>query len=502
MRSKRSFANITLSLTSQLVVILVGFIVPRFIILHYGSPVNGLVLSLQQVMTYFMLVESGILGASVFALYKPLAEKDYTRVSEILSHSSRSFNRAGTYFVGLLAIASVVYPMVVKTPITFLETSILIFAIGANGATSLYGIGKYKALLTSDQHIGIVDSLNAMVTILYTLIIIVLAQLGVPVFLVYTAASLAYSLRFILLRQYCKRKYPQIGFRSETEKHAIPNQRDVFLQQILGLIVFNFATILITFQLGLTAVSIYSIYNLVAMAILLLMGSVNNGISAGMGDAIARNQKDVIAAAYKEFIFISMLILSWVGACLTVLYRPFIKVYVKGVSDAAYLDNTLVILFTVFILISAMRNQGGMMMTVAGQYKCIRLGSIIEVILAVGLSIAGGFVWGLSGVVAGRVIATFYRWIDFGLKTKAITGVPSRFLWKRALIMVIGALTASGLFSFLFQTNIQSLKDFFIQAILVVPFNFFVAAAVFVALDYRLSRRFLKRALHMIRSKG
>ena len=69
-RSKSFFGNAFWSFALQMVNILVAFIVPRVVISCYGSDVNGLVTSLTQFVSYISLVEAGISGAAVFALYR------------------------------------------------------------------------------------------------------------------------------------------------------------------------------------------------------------------------------------------------------------------------------------------------------------------------------------------------------------------------------------------------------------------------------------------------
>ena len=54
---------------------LAGFVTPLIMLKYYGSEVNGLVTSIGQFIVYFNLVEAGLSGAAIYALYKPLADK-------------------------------------------------------------------------------------------------------------------------------------------------------------------------------------------------------------------------------------------------------------------------------------------------------------------------------------------------------------------------------------------------------------------------------------------
>ena len=74
-RTKKFIYNTFTTALYQIVVMIVGFITPKSILNAYGSETNGLVTSINQFITYFNLVEAGLAGAAVYALYKPLAEK-------------------------------------------------------------------------------------------------------------------------------------------------------------------------------------------------------------------------------------------------------------------------------------------------------------------------------------------------------------------------------------------------------------------------------------------
>lgn len=64
-RRKASIRNTVIALTSEILVTVVGFMLPRAIMVNYGSETNGLITSLQQFIQYFTLLEAGLSGAAV-----------------------------------------------------------------------------------------------------------------------------------------------------------------------------------------------------------------------------------------------------------------------------------------------------------------------------------------------------------------------------------------------------------------------------------------------------
>ena len=58
MRKKIAFWNLVSSLIFQFVNLLAGVLIPRYIIIYYGSEVNGLINSLTQFLSYISLTEA------------------------------------------------------------------------------------------------------------------------------------------------------------------------------------------------------------------------------------------------------------------------------------------------------------------------------------------------------------------------------------------------------------------------------------------------------------
>ncbi|MBR6123433.1 sugar isomerase, partial [Candidatus Saccharibacteria bacterium] len=72
------------AISLQIVTIVCGFILPRFLLQYYGSAVNGLISSITQFLGFITLAECGIGAVVQSALYKPLSCNDYLGVSRII----------------------------------------------------------------------------------------------------------------------------------------------------------------------------------------------------------------------------------------------------------------------------------------------------------------------------------------------------------------------------------------------------------------------------------
>ena len=123
-RKKKFLYNSTSSVLFQVVTLLVGLITPCIMLTVYGSEVNGLISSITQFISYFNLVEAGLSGATVYALYKPLADQNHTEINGVVAAAKKFYQQAGYIFVALTLILALVYPLYISSE------SLNIFEIG------------------------------------------------------------------------------------------------------------------------------------------------------------------------------------------------------------------------------------------------------------------------------------------------------------------------------------------------------------------------------------
>ena len=138
MRSKKAFANIITSLTLQLITAICGFIVPRYILMAFGSNVNGLTASITQFLGYIALIEGGIGGVTRAALYKPLAKNNVAELSEKIKATEIFFKKLAYIFIIYMLILSATYPMIVKNDFEWLYTASLVIILGVSTFVQYY----------------------------------------------------------------------------------------------------------------------------------------------------------------------------------------------------------------------------------------------------------------------------------------------------------------------------------------------------------------------------
>ena len=292
MRTRKFFWNTIVTILLQLTMVVSGLIIPRVMLLAYGSETNGLISSISQFINYFNILEAGLSGAATYALYKPLADRNEYEINRILSASRKFYIQTGWIFSIMVVVLSILYPLYIKKPgFTNLEVALLVLVLGINGALEFFTLAKYRVLLTADQKVYVISLSSIVQWVVYTVIIVVFTKLQVNVILTRTIALLAIFVRTLLLVLYCRKRYAYLDYSVAPNMTALDRRWSALYLQILGLIQSSGPIVILTIVCrDLQLVSIYSVYATVIAGIGTILGVFSNGLSASFGDVIARGQ--------------------------------------------------------------------------------------------------------------------------------------------------------------------------------------------------------------------
>lgn len=447
MRTRQALKNMIASLLLQVVLALSGIIVPRFFTALYGSPVNGLVSSISQFISYMGLVEAGIGAAGTVALYGPIARKDTEEVNGIVSAARSFYMRSGLLFVGLLAILVLLYPNVVRNEIqdtAFIRLMILVLSI--NGIVDYFYLGKYRVLLQADQRGYVISVYQIAGTVLMTAVSLWLINLEVSSLFVKGTAALIYLLRSFAIAGYVKKHYPLVNFKKTPNMSAFNQRWAALLHQIVGMIVNNSAVVLLTLFVkanALVEVSVYSAYNMVGCALSNLMNSISSGLGSGFGQVISQNEKEVLRKSYSSYEFLFFIVLFIAYACMTVLLYPFIGLYSLDFADSQiYIRKELVLLFSLAGLLQSLRLPGLTVICAAGHYKQTQSRAILEATINILVSFILVGQYGLAGIMIGVCVSYLYRTTDVFIYTakhfvKGTLGQTAKRLLCNTLLLVV-----------------------------------------------------------------
>lgn len=465
-RTKKLKLNAITSLINRLVRIVSGLILPRLILLYFGSATNGLVASIRQFLSIITFLDLGVGSVVQSALYRPLARKDEKQISAVLAAARNYFQKIAYILVVYVGALIVFYPLFLDSMFGYLPTVFLVLALSISLFGQYYFGIVNELLLNANQQSYIQYASEIIVVILNVVISVVLITQGASIQIVQLGAGLVFLIRPVFLSWYVNRNF-NINYDIEVKEDPLPQRWSGMGQHIAYTIQKSTDIVTLTLFSSLEYVSIYTVYNLVVEAISMLVSSLTTGMGSFFGSLLADEEMELLDKYFNRIEWIVHTGVSYLYAMTAVLITPFVMVYTSGVEDIDYYAP----IFAVFIVLSkaaySMRTPYQVMVFSAGHFKQTQVSSFIEAGINIVISILLVSRYGLIGVAIGTLVSMMYRLTYLVLYlSKNILHRPVRFFMKHilvdisffALVLSMGTLMSS-------FYEIQSLIDWVIVAV-------------------------------------
>lgn len=439
----KSIKNIVYGFLGQLVSILFGLLVPRLILLNYGSEANGLTASISQIFAYVALLEAGVGGATLQALYKPVGQGDQKSISEILTATHFYYKRTGYLYIGAVIILSIVYPLIIKNSLGYWTVFGVILFNGLGGAINYLFQGKYYILLQAEGKNYIKTNLTTIVYIGANIAKIVLCFLGFGIVTLQVSYFVLTLLQMGYVLFYVKKHYKWLNLKAKADYEAISQKNSVMLHQISSLIFGNTDSIILTIFDGLKVVSVYSLIGSLITYINTAISNISNGIVFNLGQSFLNNRKK-FDELYESFEVIYYTIITFCLIMIYIFLNPFLSIYTRGINDISYVDKYLPVLFVISNWLSWIRVPSIFVINnCAGHFRETQWRSVVESLINIIISLIAVVKLGIYGVLIGTIIALLYRTNDMIIYSSK--KILKRSLWsayKRILANLVWMIMA------------------------------------------------------------
>lgn len=444
------FYNSISPLIYQVTTIICGFILPRLILSHFGTEINGLVNSISQFLGVISFLELGVGAVVQSSLYKPLADNDNINISKVIASADKFFRKLGYILAIYIIVMLFYYPYLVKQSFGFMFTATLILAISIRSfAQYFFGIVN-RLLLVADQKAYIQYVAQTIAIIINTIACYTLITFDCSVQIVYGMTSLIFFLQPYAIHLYIK-KYYALDRKIHYDVEPIKQKWNGVAQHVAAVILSGSDTVVLTIFSTLVNVSIYAIYFLPMSGARLVIMSMISGIEALIGNLWAKQDLQELR---KVFAWTEWLIHTGTTLIFTltaVLIVPFVQAYTHGVSDANYIQPLFGILLVAANSGHCLRLPYNIMILAAGHYKQTQHNYIIAAVINIVISIIGVKQFGLIGVTLGTMAAMVYQtvWMAW-YNSKNFIQWPMRNFFKQMAVNVVSAVsifTVTGYFN-------------------------------------------------------
>lgn len=408
MRKNKLLINSFIGFFSQLIILALGFVVPKIIINNYGSDTNGVTNTITQVFSYIALLESGIGTASQNALYPCYKNNDKDGISLIMSISKKYYRRISLYYAIIVIVMSLFIPILLKTDVDYITIFFYIFFEGLTSLVGFYFTSVWRVFLDSSGKTYFTNIMNLLTKILQYGIKICLALIGLNIMFIQVGYFFVSLITLLIYYLYMKKKYSWINYDVNTNGIKLENKNSYLMAEISATVFSSTDMIVLSIFVSTALSSVYSIYNLVFSAISGLITSIYQSTKYKLGQTYSADV-EIYKQTHNIFIsFILGLSILIMSVCLW-LTIPFVKLYTSDVKDINYIYKLLPLLFSIVNIFTLYRLIPNYIAGIAGYAKKIGYFSLAEAISNIILSIIFVQFWGIYGTILATIITLPFK---------------------------------------------------------------------------------------------
>ena len=489
------FKEIFLNLIITTGVSITLFLINRYFAFYLGVQNLGLMKLFTQLLAYLNLAEIGLASASTYALYKPLAEKNYKQISIVINTITSLYNKIFLFILIIGLFLNPVIPFFIKDKI--IDKNIYLYWSLYVISTALsYSFVKYSVLFTADQKFGFVRLIQGGSRI-FCQILQILVIVKLQSFLIFILFLILDNIiQYVFYKLHYLKNYSYIFKTKIKDKSITNNLKNLFWHKVAGLVVFNTDLILISKFISLEIVGVYASYQMIIQMIITIINIVLNVLRPKIGKYIAENSKEKIFNYWKNLNILSLFISILFSVCTYKLINNFIVLWL---GKDFILPKLTVILILTNLFVQCFRGITDIFKDGSGFFDDIHL-PISEAVINFIISIILVQYIGLNGVIIGTIVSNiliiciakpilvFKRCFDKNIKDYIkIYGIY-------LVLIILSLLSCNFILNFIPLKNINTWFDWIVQGIIVGSITFVIIFIIFLSnKDFRNNLEFLRR---------
>ncbi len=210
---------------------------------------------------------------------------------------------------------------------------------------------------------------------------------------------------------------------SETRSNIIKNIKAIVLQNIGTYLVFGTDNIIISTFVSVTAVGLYSNYNMLIEICRTFVNQVFSNIYHSVGNLIAQETKEKVYSIYKVTMLLSFWLYSTLGILLLIMLEPFIAIWI---GSKFLMSKGVVIILIIIFYERGMRNSISTVKTTSGIFHEDRFAPLFQAAVNLVISIIVVQHIGIAGVFIGTLISALVVpfWVTPYLVYKKVFNKP------------------------------------------------------------------------------
>lgn len=420
-RTGKSLKNVRMNTICYFVSLLVAFFTRKVLLENLGTEFIGFTGTLGSLLSFLNVAELGVSTAVSYVLYKPLHDRDYPKINEIISVLGFLYRRIGIFIVCAGVIMSIFLLLIFKD--TVIDVGVIYFGFYAYLSASAIGyfVNFRMILLSADQRNYIITG-YFQASISAKVILQMLAAIYTGSFYLYLFFEIIFAIvNAVILQQKIGRTYPWLQANIAEGRFLFKNYpeitkyvKQIFIHKISSFVQFQLSPFLIYAFVSLPMVAIYSNYTIITQRVQGLFLGIMGSTWSGVGNLISEGDKGKIFNVYEGLMAANIFMGSLIATCFFILSTPFIRVWLGAEYE---LSSMIVLIISIQLFLQMVRGVNDQFINGFGLFYDI-WAPVTESVLYLLFSLVLGSIYGLPGVLAGPLVSTLlivYGWKPYFL---------------------------------------------------------------------------------------
>ena len=406
-RTKNAVRNMNFGIMSKFVTMLLPFITRTIVIKLLGEEYLGLGTLFTSILSYLSLTELGLSSAIVYSMYKPIAEKDYVKVSAYLNFYKKLYRLIGTIIlvIGTVLLPFIPYLIKGEAP-DGTNVYILYYIYLINSVISYFFAGYRQSLLSAHQRQDITNKILMLVSTVVQALQIA-ALYFTRNFYVYAFVPIVGTIITNIANYLATRKmYKQVvcsGTITKEERQSITKKiGGLFGTKLNSVVVHSTGTMVISAFIGLTINGRYGNYYYIMNTVCGFIMMIFSSLTAGVGNKIVTDSVEENYKLFKKMSFLNALLVGVCCTCFICLFEPFVEIWV---GKERQLGMLFVVLFTGYFFIYEIQRTVLTFKDAAGLWYADRIRPYASMATNLVFSLVLVQFIGIYGVVTATILA-------------------------------------------------------------------------------------------------
>ena len=404
-RVEKSMKNMGTGILYRMLATLTAFVVRTIFIKCLSDDylgVNGLYSS---ILSMLSLAELGFSTAMLYSMYKPLAEKDYDKLAQLMRLYKRVYTIVGTviFVLGLCLLPFL--DVLIKNPPNIRGLKFYYVLYLLNAALSYWFFAYRNSILQADQRAYVISNYSSLFNLIKCAAQI-LVLLLFHNFTVYLITEMLCTIALnICIAVRVKRDYPVFGRQdrkelpAEEKKKIFKDVKALMLRKISFRVLNTSDSLIISAFVGVSWVGFLSNYLMIVDAIIAVLSQITTAITASLGNFFVKESRENGYRLFNRVEFMNFWLYGFSAIAFAVLLNPFVELWLGRLGSEYVLSQTIVIALLLRFFVEGYMNMMSTFRSTLGLFTQGQYFPLVVALLNVVLSIALSYPFGAAGVI-------------------------------------------------------------------------------------------------------